>query len=91
MNEMRTRRVRVMTDQEGEEFFSAVDIKNLIGSYIKLTQVANWMNPITQLVVQGIASVGDVIMSASDEESPVRVLVSEIDTTVPDTVPTDWL
>lgn len=92
MNEMRNRKIRVYIDEVGDQFINASDIDKVVRSHIALTQAANGaLNPMTQVICKAVVGFAGILMSATNPESTIRVLVSDIDTSVPDTVPTDWL
>jgi hypothetical protein len=92
MNEMRSRKIRVYVDEVGDQFINASDIDKVLRSHLALTQAANGaLNPMTKLICTAVAGFASILMAATNPESEIRVLVSDIDTSVPDTVPSDWL
>jgi hypothetical protein len=92
MNNMRDRTIRVYIDEAGDEYLNAKDVEITARAYLTLTSAANGpMQPMTQMVCQAVAGFASVIMAATSPDSKIRVLASDIDTSVPDTVPSDWL
>jgi len=92
---IRDLKVRVVTSDlkdPSESYLNASDIYNLIGAYIEMVKVANGpLNPVTVLAVQVGYSMRSMICASAYEGSPTRILATDINTSVPDTIPEEWL